>query len=439
MKQTLLLFIFSGLAFAHSLMGMESQPRRSQDGRVQSARPEPTGLSLPARLPLALDDLDAFDKITEKSNLSDIVTVFLNMHSIKHCHEEMREHIYELQNLLSIIVHRFSRCFSRQVGYQVFVEKLLDFMKKISQVEVAYCRNQKIILAYNTSEVLWLKDVSVNFLKMYFDTGVKILQRQCHTVKQSAPQRKDVHKKEFSSAKALYGNEHMLLCEYIYSFGRLASPLLSNSVCTRYALARLPEELMVQLLSVINLSTPCLTLINRAVQQFKAHPTLYHDFLLILQKYVTTTCAKNRKVKARAKGFLWEIAVSLFMLEHPEYTKLAINKDITYADGSRPHFAREFDILTEQFFVECKNRLWQSMEAKDLGEVKKQLVDQKALAESHEKPFIIISKAEIGTAFKKWLEEQGILYADRANPRVNNKLNFQALFGLPYFFDDTKR
>ena len=72
---------------------------------------------------------------------------------------------------------------------------------------------------------------------------------------------------------------------------------------------------------------------------------------------------------------------------------------------------REFDIITQNKWVECKNLNWEKIDTvRDITRYKTNFQQQKLIAQHHNKFFELYSKQPIPTSWKEWFKTNNIIF-----------------------------
>lgn len=141
-------------------------------------------------------------------------------------------------------------------------------------------------------------------------------------------------------------------------------------------------------------------------------------FIETLSKFIQNL--KNRREHI-AKGYWYEIITAHKLTTIEDQTVLGFNQII-----ENPHtkLRREFDIITDSSWIECKNRDWSIVDRLKASrkQLHKQLLDQKKIVALHntyntyEVPieYELHSHHTISPAFKKWLNKHGITYSENS-------------------------
>lgn len=116
------------------------------------------------------------------------------------------------------------------------------------------------------------------------------------------------------------------------------------------------------------------------------------------------------------KGTLFEIEKALEIQRAGTREQVLAFNHIIRADTQRGYLCREFDIVTNRRFIECKAVNWQTLGI-NTPQIQKQLLDQqaiiKALGIRHHKelPLHLCSRDLIPDNWRMWLDQEGISYS----------------------------
>lgn len=149
---------------------------------------------------------------------------------------------------------------------------------------------------------------------------------------------------------------------------------------------------------VYNLQIPAedLNLLKAAIDSFYATPGFQETLQFIL----------NDNDESKYKGCLWEIECALNLCERESI--LAFNQHMPDDSG------REFDIITNKHWIECKNiepKQWRKKKQKFF----KQFIEQRNIVTEHNQTntpikYTLCSKNEIPVKWKAWFDENNISY-----------------------------
>ena len=211
-------------------------------------------------------------------------------------------------------------------------------------------------------------------------------------------------------------------------FGKKVVHLLHNSECKAYSkeFGRLPERLILDVLMPLEKNLNFIMLCQDAVKKLGSQSELYDTFLFTLQNYIC--CAYGSECDS-AKGYVWEIAVTLFMHNALGTDVQSMNKIVYPYKGDK---CREFDVTTSKFLVECKSINWARLAPDKQEYIAKQFIEQQKIAYTLRVPFVVISKEVIPHDWKQWLTENDIMYVDPYTARDCRLLNMEALYQKPY-------
>lgn len=154
---------------------------------------------------------------------------------------------------------------------------------------------------------------------------------------------------------------------------------------------------------------------------FKTIPRLKHDRLLLRQacnrfyKMPGFPETLQRIVKSNSDcdhdGRIWEIECALKIqaancsLAHPECV-IEFNQFKSDQAGA----SREFDIITNKRWIECKNICWNICRNSDKWI--KQFKEQKSIASDYSVQYFVFSKKAIPESWQDWFKQQKIKFAD---------------------------
>lgn len=111
--------------------------------------------------------------------------------------------------------------------------------------------------------------------------------------------------------------------------------------------------------------------------------------------------AESGRLRA-AKGAFYELEVAAKLESMGEKV---IEFNIKYAnDVTR----REFDIVTCKKFIECKNIDWNIKDSYSENRMKTQFIDQRNIAQKHNKEYVIFSKNQVTLYWKDWFTAKNI-------------------------------
>jgi hypothetical protein len=71
---------------------------------------------------------------------------------------------------------------------------------------------------------------------------------------------------------------------------------------------------------------------------------------------------------------------------------------------------REFDIVTKNKLIECKNINWSKITLKDIDRARRKFANQEKIATSQGKIFEVHSKQLIPQDWKEWFVKKGITF-----------------------------
>lgn len=156
--------------------------------------------------------------------------------------------------------------------------------------------------------------------------------------------------------------------------------------------------------------------LQEALDLFKQDQKLYHSLLTTIQKYIVRF--ENKTKEKSVKGYEWEIEASVRLykafnnIAKGGRRTLEMNYHYGYTNNAGNYFSREFDIILDNWLLECKNVAWKILDGDARAKLQGQFCDQKRIAAERNQSFCVISKKIIEGPMESWLKGQKIPYID---------------------------
>ncbi len=223
--------------------------------------------------------------------------------------------------------------------------------------------------------------------------------------------------KEAIAAKKQYDDLVMsmksnpVLGNALQSFRTATRFLVNNRGCQKIkGLGRLTEEQIITIFSVLERNDSFEKMLIKALGQLdRSDPRLPDDIFLTLQTYITVAYVHNpnQKIRGKTRGSRWELIVALYCLNN----KLVLRRMNIHIEKAHllSHEHKEFDIILEEEWADCKNRKWSELGEADLTKTREQAEAQKRITYSHnkhnaKKTYYLISRYPCDTLNAKHIE-----------------------------------
>ncbi len=178
--------------------------------------------------------------------------------------------------------------------------------------------------------------------------------------------------------------------------GRLVHTNTQTGSSEKVKRERLPHS-MKKAIAAHPTIAPHSTILLRSYELFK-HTPGYHD---TVQRILA-----DAHCPSGVKGRTYELATAILLQQKGELVK-ALNKKVSCGNDTK-----EFDIVTDNLLVECKDIGWESNKSK----LRRQMKAQAAVAQQRKKMnqepyrYVVHSRQPIPPGWKKWLKRKNIHY-----------------------------
>ena len=219
--------------------------------------------------------------------------------------------------------------------------------------------------------------------------------------------------------------------------------LLTNRCWLLLELGQLDEQLLLEIIENYSQPTdPRKRMLIMLSRKFRAcgRQDLQKAFIKNLQNYVLNAFSGDaEKESSVAKGYLWEVAVSGFLLENHKNDFVSMDMEVFNKHNSAVSCFVDH-VLTDSY-IECKNICCLGNEnyvQKDaqLLKTKQQLLKELSIARTQQKQLILITKRSLSVPMQQWLKANKIAFLCFENHKQSPLGDASALYqeGRELFF-----
>ncbi len=217
-------------------------------------------------------------------------------------------------------------------------------------------------------------------------------------------------------------------------FANATESLLNSRSWNEFNLGRLDVTLLLDVISKFEENVATKKLIEILYTKFSQadRKNLYDAFVKGLQSYVMFAYSGITENKIKAKGYLWELAVSGFLFDTYKNDLINVGNEVFHSKDSM--ISCFIDHELRESYIECKNTscLGQNYWGKEneITKLQTQLLKELSVAESNGKSLVLISKLDIRATMKEWFEKHSILLVYPGNKKNSPLGDASALYEL---------
>ncbi|MBA2307674.1 hypothetical protein H0W26_06115 [Candidatus Dependentiae bacterium] len=197
-------------------------------------------------------------------------------------------------------------------------------------------------------------------------------------------------------------------------FFNLTDCLFNNRCWNKLGLGCLDPQMLIDFINDYEENEAIKELIRTLHAQFMtANEHLRNEFMRVLQNYLVLAFSGDNQKIINAKGFLWESAVSGFLLDTYGTDLINLGNEV-FKQGNK-HVSCSIDQELTNCYIECKNT-WCLTEKdyyskqQQLNETLMQLEKERDIAHSNGKSLIVISRLDLSANIQNLLSNKGIFY-----------------------------
>ena len=293
-----------------------------------------------------------------------------------------------------------------------------------------------------------IADSADNF-KTFFDSGKKKGKNKIKKIMVAVAKEQDnkiVNLKQEEDKKKQQLAEIVTLLQEVSFLSKSDIRYIINN----YELGRIKPELIIDIFRTLEKENENFIKIVEAILKDESFKNtnkgeLFKDFCHTLQDYIADRFDSLKSQKSKAKGPEWEISVAFWLYnelkKHPEFKDelLSMNHHIKIRNNN---FSKEFDVISQYLWIECKNIFWEANIDAKTRKVKQktleQFIGQREIARSWGQNYRIISKRPIPIIWKEALNGEGIGFIARStsNPSRAIKGNYDPDYDRDLKFSD---